>query len=331
MSASSKPPESHPYRLMFSRVILAAGLVSFAFLIWKFDPAVVWAQVSAAGLGILILLPIHIVDHAFGALAWKFTFSPEDARAMPFWTLVKVRIAGDGVNYLTPSGTIAGELVRPGMLGSLRSEEVKNASVVLTKITQSLAQALFIVLGLGFVLWESPEFMRGRQLRGGLAVAVLIMCGMGFVLYLLARKNGAKKHGRLSRLLPEGAFGTMREQVRASLRRHPGRLALSTLCFIAAYAWGAVEAYLICRFLGRDVSAGTALSIEILSNLFDMASFMVPAKVGVQEASKAVIFRGLGYPASQGLAFGLIRHLRELAWSSAGFLMYAVSRRQRKK
>ena len=313
-----------PYRLIFGRLVLAAGLATFVFLLWKFDPAAVWSQVSQVGAGILILLPIHIFDHALGAMAWRFTFSAEDACAIPFWTLVKVRVAGDGVNYLTPSGTIAGEFVRPEMLGNLRSEEVKNASVVLTKITQSLAQALFILLGLVFVLWESPDFMRGRQLRLGVGTAVLIMLVMGALLYLLTRK-----HGLLSRLLPHGRLGTMRKEVRASLQRHPWRLALSILFFMAAYAWGAVEAFLICRFMGQPVSAGTALSIEILSNLFDMATFMVPAKVGVQEASKAAIFRGLGYSAKQGLAFGLIRHTRELVWSSAGFLLYALSRRRR--
>lgn len=322
---SAPPSTQHPYRAWFGRIVLAAGLATFAFMIWKFDPAAVWAQVSQVGAGILILLPMHICDHMLGAMAWKMTFRAEDARAIPFWTLVKVRVAGDGVNYLTPSGTIAGEFVRLEMLGDLRSAQVKNASVVLAKITQSLAQALFIILGLGFVLWESPGFMHGRQLRHGVDAAGAILVVMCVLVYLLSRK-----HGFVSRLLPH-SLGTMREQVRISLKRHPGRLALSTLFFMAAYAWGAVEAYLICRFMGRPVSAGVALSIEILSNLFDMAAFMVPAKVGVQEASKAAIFKGLGYKASQGLAFGLIRHTRELVWSSAGFLLYALSRRRRRK
>ena len=56
---------------------------------------------------------------------------------------------------------------------------------------------------------------------------------------------------------------------------------------------------------------------------------IVPAKIGTQEAGKTAIFAGLGLPASKGLAFGLVRHVRELAWAAAGFAVYAWDRRRR--
>ena len=64
-----------------------------------------------------------------------------------------------------------------------------------------------------------------------------------------------------------------------------------------------------------------ALAVEIFSNIVDSMMFFVPAKVGTQEAGKTAIFHLLGYRAGQGLAFGLIRHTREVIWSSAGFLI----------
>jgi len=115
--------------------------------------------------------------------------------------------------------------------------------------------------------------------------------------------------------------------IRRYLREHPGRFSLSTLFFMAGYAWGALEVLLICALMGIPMPLLTALSVEVLSNVVDSLLFMVPAKAGTQEAGKVAIFHGLGYPAGSGLAFGLIRHCRELAWAAAGLLLYTLSRR----
>lgn len=303
------------------RLILLAGLATMGGLLWKFHPAAVWAQISAVGLGFAAILPFQIFDHILNAWGWRFAFSREDAPAIPFWTLVKIRIAGDGVNYLTPSGTIAGEFIRPGMLGALASEEVRNTSVVVAKFAQALGQALFILLGILFVLQGRLNFLAGSQRVLGIAMALVVMALVGLALYLLTARNDL-----FSR--PGGKLAAVREQMRHYLKRHPGRFLLSTLFFSMGYAWGALEAFLICRLMGMTVPLLTAFAVEVLSNIIDSLMFMVPAKVGTQEAGKTAIFHALGYPASQGLAFGLIRHLRELLWATAGFLIYALSRRK---
>ena len=64
--------------------------------------------------------------------------------------------------------------------------------------------------------------------------------------------------------------------------------------------------------------------IEVLSSMIDGIFFMVPAKVGTQEAGKTAIFVLLGLPAQTGLAFGIVRHIRELSWASLGLALYSV-------
>jgi hypothetical protein len=107
----------------------------------------------------------------------------------------------------------------------------------------------------------------------------------------------------------------------------PGRFALSALFFLLGFAWGAWEVLVICWFLGIPMDPLTALSVEVLSVLVDSIFIMVPAKIGTQEAGKTAIFAGLGLSASKGLAFGLVRHVRELAWAAGGFALYAWDRR----
>ena len=121
----------------------------------------------------------------------------------------------------------------------------------------------------------------------------------------------------------------MRDQTARYLRAHPGRFALSTFFFMMGFAWGAWEVLVICFFLGLRVDLITALCVEVLSVVVDSVFIMVPAKIGTQEAGKIAIFAGLGLPAARGLAFGLVRHVRELSWAAAGFLIYAWDRRRR--
>ena len=305
------------------RLILFAGLTMIGVMIWHFEPSEVWRDISRIGwLGFALVIVFQFFDHILNALGWRWSFAPEDAKDIPLLTLVKARVAGDGVNYLTLSASIAGELVRPGMLGPVKSAEVKNTSVVVAKFSQAFGQALFIMLGIVFVVQGKLDFLSPAQRAAGLGAA-------GLTMLLVAAAIGVlTSQGALADALwkKAGGLASIRGPLRATLSRHPGRFAVATVFFCLGYAWGTLEVLLICHFMGLEIGPAAALAVEVLSNVVDSLAFMVPAKLGTQEGGKALIFHGLGYGAAQGLAFGLIRHTREFAWASAGFLMYAWSR-----
>ena len=307
----------------FERIVLAVGFVTLAVLVWKFDPGTVWGLVSRVGWGFLVILPMQLCDHALNAVGWRYAFAAADAARVPFWQLVRVRVAGDGVNYLTPSATIAGEIVRPGMLGERLPAETRNSSVVVAKFSQSLGQALFALVGMLVLVPLRLGFLTGGQVWAGAAVSVsiIVLVGAG-----LAGLCSRRQDGTYLWPLREPLAG-LRDQTARYLRGNPGRFALSTLFFLLGFAWGAWEVLVICWFLGIPMDPVTALSVEVLSVLVDSIFIMVPAKIGTQEAGKTVIFAGLGLSASKGLAFGLVRHVRELAWAAAGFAIYAWDRR----
>ncbi|MBI5624893.1 MAG: flippase-like domain-containing protein [Elusimicrobia bacterium] len=320
------------------RVILVVGAAMMVGLLIKLDPAAVWANIMQVGWGLAILVPIHIVDHIINAQAWKLSFNPSEGARVPFWRLVWVRVAGDGVNYLTPSATIAGEVVRPAMLGTEVPSEARVASVVVAKFTQSLGQALFILTGIVFI--AAARIPVADEFKGWFyaAVACLTAVFTALVLYaVLARKSKEEAAEPSHDLLPaDGAraeerkgwsLKSFKRQMGTYFRRHPGRFAGSILLFALGYVWGTVEAFLICHFLGLPVTVTMAYAIEVLSSAVDGAFFMVPAKIGTQEAGKTAIFVGLGYPAATGFAFGLARHLRELIWAAFGFVLFSLHRR----
>lgn len=305
---------------LFKKLVTLAGLGTFLYLLWRFDARLIWAETSAVGAGFLLILPFQIFDHTLNAMAWRFAFRPKDAAAVPLARLILVRMAGDGVNYLTPSGNIAGEFVRPGMIADLRPPDVTVTSVLVAKFTQALGQAFFIIGGILLLLGRLDSVSAARKAVGlgasGLIAALVLT---GFVVLTNKGRLGDRIWSLAERFGPG-----VRENLQVFVAQHPGRLVLSIVFFMLGYAWGALEVLLICHFLSVPLDLRTALAIEVLSNVVDSVMFMVPAKIGTQEAGKTAIFAGLGLPPHQGLALGLIRHLRELIWASAGFSIYLL-------
>lgn len=313
----------------FQKVVLAIALAIFILMLWKMDRAEVFHHISQVGWGIFLILGQEIVAHVFNALGWRYAFPREETGFYPFVELLKLRVVGDGVNYLTPSGTIAGEFIRAILLNDSRPTQVRYTSVTVAKLSQAVAQIVFIFIGLLAVLGgAAPALAPYRRVLLGLAalIAVVMAAFSGFCVWLWLRiKN---------RLRPEvpgtwlASLGSMPYQCLRFIRHHPLRFTYSLAWFVCGYAWGGFEAYWICRYLGTPVTVTVALVIEAFSNLVDCVMFMVPAKIGTQELGKTAIFAALRMKPSAGFAFGLVRHFREVAWGGAGLLLYSTYKKR---
>jgi len=300
-------------------VLPLLGLLGLAILVWRADTHAVKVAVLEVGWGIVLVVGQEVVAHLLNTLGWRFAFAREHVAALPFGELLRLRLAGDAINYLTPSATIAGEYARVAMLGDRLGADVRAASVVVAKSAQTLAQAVFMaaglsLLGAGFVIAGPRRSLALWGLGLGLLLAMLLIYG-----------STAARLGPVRAIVRNAA-----RRLAEFLQEHPERVVLSTFMFVLAYGWGSFEAYWICRFLGIPVSVFTALAIEVLSVTVDGLLFMVPAKIGTQEGGKVAVFAALGLPASLGLAFGLVRHVRELSWAGIGMLLYALSARRRR-
>jgi len=299
-----------------SKVLASLGALGLVVLLWRIDLNAVKVSLLHVGWGMALVLSQEIVAHALNGCAWRFAFTPESARRVSLGELIRLRVAGDAINYLTPTATIGGEVARTMLLSDACGGEARAISVVTAKATQTLAQAFFITAGLIFIAKEWVGLATARWTLAGAGV------GLAAVM-LVARRLNARGGGTAAawrRVVGIGLVGFVRS--------HPERVALSTLLFALAYAWGALEAYWICRFLLHPVSPVAAFAIEVLSITIDGLLFVVPAKIGTQEGGKVVAFAALGLPGSLGFAFGVVRHVRELVWAAVGILLYGVAVRR---
>jgi glycosyltransferase 2 family protein len=316
-----------------SRVFLAAGLALFAVLLVRIGPGTLAGDLGRVGPKILLLVALGAVTFAFDTAGWRWGIPAEERRRAPFRSLFAMRIAGDAVNYVTPSAAVGGELVRIALLRRFVTAVPAIASVVLLVMTQFLSQIVFVAAGIVYCL---PRLRAGRWAAAAAIPAGFLAALAGGLIFLAVRSDGFRRIGRFTRRfawLRRFADAEHAEALDAAIfgafRTRPADLAAAILCFLAAWSVGIVEARLILRWIGAPVSWGTAFSIEALSILVETAFFFVPAKAGTQEGGKVAIFAALGLAVSDGFALGVVRRLRELTWAMAGLVVFAELERRR--
>jgi glycosyltransferase 2 family protein len=317
----------------FEILLLTAGLAMLAVIIRRLDMVFVRTALSMVGWGFILIFAQETAAHLLNTAGWKLAFPPELSGEIPFLRLLKLRIAGDGLNYLTPSATLAGELAKARMLGEKHMLSSRLSCVAVAKITQTTAMAL---TSLTAVLWASLGGVNFSTLEGQLRAGAWLLAGL-FILVIFLELR-ASKAGQTKEAGPEtdrkktvwGHIRSLDREITSFLKRYPLRFVLSVLFFLAAYFWGAFEAWLIARFLGNPVSASTAVLIETLSVLMDGIFFAVPGKAGTQEATKTAIFAALGMSPSLGFAFAIVRHIREIGWAAAGLVLFYHDSRHKK-
>lgn len=294
---------------LFERIGLAPVLSAIAKLSWT--------------LPLLILFPACLMVTCDG-LGWRYAFRRD---RVPFGILVRARLAGEAVNVTTPLASLGGEPVKAWLIRAYAPLSESVPSVVVAKTTLTIGQALFVLMGLLAAVQTLPA---GSELLRGMRWMVSVIC-LAVAGFVTVQALGAA--GAIGRVLervgvtrtggPAGVLPRIDRELAAFYRRVPGRLALSVFWHLAGWSVGMLEGWLIMRALNLPVSLATALVVESVEATIAFAAFMIPARAGVQEAGHVAAFVALGLGAPVGLAFTVVRRLRQAVWAGLGYVALA--------
>jgi putative membrane protein len=312
------------------RVFLIGGLVLLVFLIRELGASTVLANLRLVGWGIIPIILQESVSYLANTLGWWAAFS-EPRPAIRLTQLLQVRIAGDAVNYVTPTATLGGEFVRTRLLRGQATNTSIVASVAVAKLAQTVGQIAFVIIGLAVVLDDTPL---PAATRHGLLAGLAAFSALVIALVFVQRRGMFAPLLRLFEWLglparaPEVArrLQHLDDEIARIHANANGAFLLSSASFFVGWCMGVVEIYLILWFLGVPVTVHRALTVEVLSVAIDGMLFFVPAKAGTQEGGKVLIFTILGLDPAKGLALGIVRRIRELTWASIGLII--LSRHQ---
>jgi glycosyltransferase 2 family protein len=303
------------------------GVALLAALVAQNDPAAVLSSIADLSwrLGIVLFFPAVLVA-LFDTLGWRYAFLNG---APPFTALAVSRLAGEAFNMATPTAAVGGEAVKAWLLRGYAPLDATLASVIVAKTTITLGQGLYFLLGV-VVAWQTG--LTGSTLLHGM-LWLLALEAVALGLFVLVQTRGML--GWSWRMLErfglrpargEATLGRVDDALGQFYRTAPGRLGLSIGFHFLAWLMGSVETWLILKFLGTEVSLATATVIEAFGTAIKVATFLVPASLGVLEGGFLATFATLGLSSTTAISFSLVRRLREAVWVAIGLIAFAAMR-----
>lgn len=318
---------------MIRLVFLAAGIVVLSGLLWHIGPFQVWETVERVGFAsfCLILAPFLVV-YLLDTFGWSLTLGQWASR-VGFVRLFMVRMAGEAINVTTPTAMLGGEPMKAYLLTRYEIPMVEGlASVVTAKTIMSLAQILFMLLGLGATLW----LVGGGEHNVLLAFVSVGLLGFGVFLFLVVQRYGIGRglltvaetcrirSQRLEAYRPQlleldRTIRTFYEQRRRTFLSSMG-------VHFTAWLTELFEVYAILYFLGAEVGWLSSLAIAAMAALIKGSVSFVPGGLGAQEGGYLFLLMALGYGEVTGITFAVIRRIREILWILIGLVFLAVLR-----
>ncbi|MFQ5666232.1 MAG: flippase-like domain-containing protein [Candidatus Binatia bacterium] len=312
------------------RAFLVGGSVLLVFLVYQLGVGTVLVNLRLVGWGIAPIIFQEFFAYVANTSGWLAAF-PSPRPSIPFVQLLAARMAGDAVNYVTPTATLGGEFVRARFLRGQATNTSLMASVAVAKLSQTVGQIVFVIVGLVVVLDDTPlpagirhGLLAGLGLLSALVITLIVVQHRGMfapMLRVVQRLGLSARVPELRRRLEH-----LDQEIARFHGDANGAFSLSCAGFFVGWVLGVVEVYLILWFLGLPATVQRALTIEVLSVAIDGMLFFVPGKLGTQEGGKVLIFTMLGLDPAKGLALGILRRIRELAWASIG--LFILSRQQ---
>lgn len=309
-------------RLLF----LALGLGLFAWFVREAGPAEIVRALKGIGWekGALAMLP-YLLVYGFDTLGWRFAFSSASAHLLPYFTQVRLRMAGEAVNNLIPSAYVGGEPVKIYLAKKRGVPTIAAAqSVVVAKTTMTIAQVFAIAIG---ALAATYSLDPGSWAHKGMLATTAIAACVAAALFWLQSRGMFTTVLRIVRALKiriekleeaEPHLAELDEEIVSFYRNDKRRFFLSTLFHLCGWLSGMAEVMAISYLIGMPVHWTQAIAIEAFTGVAKGVGIFAPGSLGVQESGIALLFRVMGLPDALGISYAIIRRARELLFVAIG-------------
>jgi uncharacterized protein (TIRG00374 family) len=297
--------------------------------VWHIGPGNIADALSNLGVAaVLVILLPSLLMYLLEAYGWRLTLRRHAAR-VSFGRLLAIRTAGEVVNMTTPAAYVGGEPLKALLLKPHGVPMIEAlASVITAKTTMTIAQVLFILLGIGLAFGlvgasgDSHAPLLAALVGGGLLL-------FGIALFVMVQRIGlflgllnVLRWCRIRIPYLESREDKLRELDRTILdfyTRDRRAFLLSIGFFFLGWLAEALEVYAILWFIGGpSVSPLAAIAIGALSVFIKGGTFFIPGSLGAQEGGNLLILVAFGYSDVTGITFALLRRVRELVWIAIG-------------
>jgi glycosyltransferase 2 family protein len=311
-------------------LLLALGVLTLGLLVWHIGPDRIYEAAARFGPGALVamLLP-SLTMYVFEAYGWRLTLGSA-AEGIAFWKVLAIRTAGEVVNMTTPTAYVGGEPLKAYLLQRHGIPLVEGlASVVIAKTIMTLAQVLFILIGITLGFWMlGSAGSSGQIVAAALTTTALLFCGVaafifvqkrGLFMWILQTLRRARLHIAYLEARQE-KLRSLDEIILKFYMHHRSAFYASTGLYLLGWLAEAAEVYVILFYLGGPANPLSAVSIGALSVFIKGGTLFIPGSLGAQDGGNLLLLKAFGYSDVTGITFALLRRFRELVWIGVGLL-----------
>jgi putative membrane protein len=306
------------------RIALVAGLALLIALIMREGSAIL-IPLARAGWVLLWLVPLHALPLLLDVLGWRVLIARW--RKSRFGTLFWIATIREGVDRLLPAANIGGALVGIRLLAERGIEGVVAAASITTEVLLTVvSQYVFVMVGVLCLLRLTGTVQFTDDVFIGLAASLPLVV---LLAVLLRYGSVFERMERFAvRLLGEDKLSFLAGQsasLDAAIRElcaDPWRLLTTIAWQVTGMVSGSLETWLALRWLGHPVPFGAAVALESLTMTVRNFVFLVPAGLGVQEASLIGFGALLGINGDLALALSLAKRMREILFGIPALLSW---------
>jgi uncharacterized protein (TIRG00374 family) len=315
-------------------ILLLVGVLTLGLIVWHIGPGNIYEAATRLGpVALCVILLPSLIMYAVEAHGWKITLGPA-GQAISFLRVFAVRTAGEVVNMTTPTAYVGGEPLKAYLLQKSGVPMVEGlASVVIAKTTMTIAQVLFILLGIGLGFW----ILGARGSPGQVVAAGLLSVGLlafGAMAFVFVQRRGLftwtletlRKFGMRIGFLEarEDQLRALDQTILNFYTRHQAAFYASTGLYFLGWLAEALEVFVIIYYLGGPADVWAAISIGALSVFIKGGTFFIPGSLGAQDGGNLLLLQAFGYSDVTGITFALLRRFRELVWIGIGLVCLAL-------
>lgn len=258
--------------------------------------------------------------------AWRQLL--KDSARIPYLTLLRIKLSGEGVNFMTPLGFIAGDPIRIAMLEKYTDRESRLRSVVIDRTMHSFAAQVFNLCGVFLIFTQRIEFP--LSISVALIVIYVLLCAL-FLSFLISMSTGrgfGPLEAPLRFLKIAYRFPHLHEkleQLKTDLAFYKERSKRPFyICFALHFLGrilGAIEIMWALYAFEGQVNLLFSWILVTLSSFVAIVGGFIPGALGLLEGLYANFVVLYGFHPQMGLSIQIVRRLRVLFWIGVGILV----------
>lgn len=303
---------------------LGIGVALFIWFFRQYELADTLSTLKAVGILPLVgFVGISLVNFALLGWRWYLAVKAQDQdHHNSYWDVLRHRMSGYAISYLTPAAQVGGEPLRIALLHQNGMPlATATSSVILDVVFELLGFVLYI--GLGLLVSLATHVLPGEL---SLIIGVsLLLIGGGILLFLSSAVSGQDFFSLIWRkLIPirfkrlhayEERMRHVESLMHNTLKQTPKLIMQMTVLSLVTVAFRGVEVVYLGHLLGQSLTLVEAVLLSSLPGL--VLLIPIPSALGILEGSTAGIVNLLGIPLNP-IAMVLLIRFRDVVFILLG-------------